>query len=171
MAGRGIGGHQRPYEGGTDVWLTPPDLLAKLGQFDLDPCAAPDPRPWPTAATHYVAAQDGLTEPWYGRVWLNPPYGPRAGLWLAKLAQHGQGTALIFARTETAAWHDHVWPHATGILFLAGRLHFHWPDGQRAQFNGGAPSALVAYGQNDLLALVNSGIPGAIVRLNDEQSA
>ena len=37
---------------GKNEWLTPPELLAKLGQFDLDPCA-PVNRPWPTATHHY----------------------------------------------------------------------------------------------------------------------
>lgn len=167
---KGIGGHQRAYEGSSDVWLTPPEIIKALGPFDLDPCAAPEPRPWPTADRHYVEAEDGLSLPWNGRVWCNPPYGPRAALWLAKLADHGRGTALVFARTETAAWHAHVWPRASGILFLAGRLHFHHPDGQRAAFNGGAPSALIAYGSDDLAKLEASGIAGALVRLDAGRS-
>lgn len=31
--------HQRPVRGATNEWLTPPDLLATLGPFDLDPCS------------------------------------------------------------------------------------------------------------------------------------
>lgn len=158
---RAMGSHQQATSG-SDVWLTPPDLLAALGQFDLDPCAAPEPRPWPTASTHIGAAEDGLRHEWSGRVWLNPPYS-RADLWLSRLAEHGCGTALIFARTETALWHRHVWPHAEAILFLRGRLHFHHQDGRRAAANAGAPSVLVAYGEGDADALRNCGIPGVIV--------
>lgn len=32
--------HQRPHHGASDVWLTPPEIVADLGPFDLDPCAA-----------------------------------------------------------------------------------------------------------------------------------
>jgi hypothetical protein len=39
IAGQGIGGHHRPYRGQTDEWLTPPEIIAALGQFDLDPCS------------------------------------------------------------------------------------------------------------------------------------
>ena len=58
---------------GKNQWLTPPELLAKLGQFDLDPCA-PINRPWPTATQHYTIEDDGLKQPWFGRCWVNPPY-------------------------------------------------------------------------------------------------
>lgn len=162
---KAMGAHERAYEGGSDVWLTPPEILRALGPFDLDPCACTR-RPWDTAAHHITEAEDGLSRPWFGRVWMNPPYGPRAPLWLQKLAEHGRGTALVFARTETAAWHDHVWPRAHGILFIAGRLHFYMPDGTRAAGNAGAPSALIAYGSDDLAALERSGIDGALVRLD-----
>lgn len=61
----GIGGHHRGYRGASDVWLTPPEILAALGRFDLDPCS-PEMRPWDTAARHYW--RDGLELPWAGRV-------------------------------------------------------------------------------------------------------
>lgn len=43
-------------ENSTTVWLTPRDLLARLGQFDCDPCACDEPRPWDTAHTGDTAA-------------------------------------------------------------------------------------------------------------------
>jgi hypothetical protein len=139
----------------SEVWLTPPDILAGLGQFDLDPCAAPEPRPWPTAKEHFTRADDGFNRPWKGRVFLNPPYGNAASnaRWLERLADHNHGTALIFARTETEAFHEQVWPKAAAILFFKGRLHFHHPDGRRAKDNGGAPSCLIAYGPVDAVKL------------------
>jgi hypothetical protein len=158
---RAMGSHQNATTG-SDVWLTPPDLLAKLGPFDLDPCAAPEPRPWPTAAKHYTAEIDGLRQPWTGRVWMNPPYS-RMETWLARLADHGHGTALIFARTETRVFHAQVWRRATALLFLEGRLHFHYADGRRAAANAGAPSVLVAYGAPDAERLATCGIEGAYV--------
>lgn len=71
MAG-GLGGHQST-RARTETWLTPPSILESLGPFDLDPCAAPEPRPWNTAAEHHARPrQDGLALPLFGRAWTEP---------------------------------------------------------------------------------------------------
>ena len=158
----------------TDVWLTPPDLLSKLGIFDLDPCA-PVNRPWDTAAVHYTIENDGLASPWHVlpgsnvRVWMNPPYGRGMDQWMKKLKNHvanghGTGIALIFARTETRTFFDHVWDDANAILFIKGRLRFCTPDGLPAG-TAGSPSVLIAYGESEIETLRNSGIPGKLVIL------
>lgn len=164
-----IGGHHSAAAGST-TWLTPPAILDALGgwqSFDLDPCAAPVPRPWFTAWQMNAEADgDGLAMDWHGRVFLNPPYSSGViEAWLRKLADHGEGTALIFARTETEPFRRQVWERASGLLFLHGRLFFHEPDGTRAKHNGGAPSVLCAYGQEDLDRLAASDLDGALVPL------
>lgn len=145
-----------------DEWLTPPEILGKLGEFDLDPCAPVSP-PWRTATQHYSIEQNGLKQPWHGRVWCNPPYGREAAAWLSRLADHGNGVALIFARTETTMFFEHVWNKACAILFIEGRLHFHHSDGTRAKANAGAPSCLVAYGNGSVLR--ECGIAGKFIDL------
>ena len=151
----------------SDEWLTPPEVLAALGPFDLDPCACSIPRPWPTAARHYTREDNGLTKPWAGRVFCNPPYGGPSvvGPWMRRMADHATGVALIFARTETELFHETVWQRASGVLFLKGRLFFHRPDGGRAAANAGAPSCLVAYGASDAERLRTCGLAGARVPL------
>lgn len=140
-----------------DEWLTPPEIMEKLGAFDLDPCSPID-RPWPTASTHYTVQDDGLQQPWHGRVWCNPPFGREAVKWLRRMAEHGNGISLIPARTETAIFYETVWGFADGVLFIRGRPHFHYVDGSRAPFNSGAPICLVAYGQKNKDALISSGL-------------
>jgi hypothetical protein len=82
-------------------WVTPREIIEALGPFDLDPCCPPS-MPWATARTHFHAGdRDGLAESWFGRVWLNPPYGAAADQWLARLGAHGDGIALGPAATET----------------------------------------------------------------------
>jgi len=147
-----------------ETWLTPPWILGALGPFDLDPCAAPEPRPWPTAARHIARPQNGLHAPWEGRVWLNPPYSSEAVRWLQRMAAHGHGTALVFARTETGWFTETVWYKASAVLFLTGRVTFCYPSGRPAEANSGAPSVLVAYGENDASRLEKSGLPGAFGR-------
>jgi hypothetical protein len=154
-----MSGHQSPVMG-TDEWLTPPEIMAKLGVFDLDPCS-PVNRPWDTARDHYTINDDGLSKDWFGRVWMNPPFGREAARWMRRIADHGNGIALIPARTETAMFYESVWTRADAVLFIKGRPHFHRIDGSRANFNSGAPICLIAYGASNVAALINSRL-GAV---------
>jgi DNA N-6-adenine-methyltransferase (Dam) len=157
----GIAQHERVVDG-KDEWLTPPEIIKVLGEFSLDPCS-PVKRPWPTALKHFTVEENGLAQEWNGRVWLNPPYGAETGKWMERMARHGCGTALIFARTETETWFEWVWPKMAAVLFLKGRVAFYHVDGHRARTNAGAPSALIAYGKSDAHALRDSGIAGQLV--------
>lgn len=161
--------HDRDLENGKEEWLTPPQIIKALeftrvdGElvswpFDLDPCA-PIKRPWPTAKNHYTIEDNGLIKPWHGRVWLNAPYGDKTGHWLMRLAsEHKNGTALTFARTETAdidkgaAFFVTVWPFAKAVCFLKGRLSFYHVTGKRGG-TAGAPSMLIAYDDDNANAL------------------
>lgn len=165
MNRKGIGSHQSANMG-KDEWLTPPHIINALGKFDLDPCS-PVVRPWNTAQKHFTINDNGLMQNWNGRVWCNPPYGLEAAKWLNKLANHGDGIALIFARTETKMFFDQVWNKANAVLFLEGRLYFHHVTGEVAKANAGAPSVLVAYGSKNVECLSKCGIRGRLVMLTD----
>lgn len=147
-----------------DEWLTPPEILDQLGRFDLDPCH-PINAPWVRVPEYFTIEDDGLRQEWHGRVWLNPPYGLEAAKWLDKLSSHGNGIALIFARTETAMFFDHVWDKADALLFIKGRLFFHHVSGDRAKSNSGAPSVLIAYGKDNAQILSSCGIEGKFIDL------
>jgi hypothetical protein len=159
----GMGSHQS-HKMIKDEWLTPPWILKALGEFDLDPCHPhPDSAPWFCAPHIYTA--NGLEKEWFGRVWMNPPYGAETGKWLKKLSDHGNGTALVFARTETEMFFEHVWGKASAILFIQGRLFFHHVSGERAKNNSGAPSCLISYGEEEAQRLKASNIPGQYIYL------
>ena len=156
-----LGSHQSSV-GKSQAHITPRWIIERLGPFDLDPCAA-DPRPWNCAARNIVEAEDGLSQPWRGRVWLNPPFDQYAvAAWMRKLASHGDGIALLHARTE-AAWFEPCWEAARGILFLADRIKFCRHDGSEQPANSGAPPVLVAFGPGALEQIERSGISGALV--------
>lgn len=164
----GIGAHHSANPQ-TDEWLTPPEIIAALTKdgcspFDLDPCAPHQNPKWTGAADFYTASDDGLDMPWGGMVWCNPPYSD-VEPWMRRMAQHGDGIALVFARCETRWWFEHVWPHAIAYLFLEGRLTFYRPDGtpSKAGHNAGGPSVLIAYGDRAARRLRHSGLPGALV--------
>jgi hypothetical protein len=165
MSRNGMGSHQSAKMK-NDEWLTPPYILESLGAFDLDPCA-PKIRPWDTAREHYHEL--GLMKPWEGRVWMNPPYGKHTGMWLERLASHGNGIALIFARTETKMFFSEVWNKATALLFLEGRINFYYVDGTISKNSSGAPSVLIAYGKNNADVLKGCGIPGKFIKLKQNR--
>lgn len=157
-------------DGGTATthdWLTPPELLQALGEFDMDPCAS-QYQPWRTAAQQFTIEDDGLARDWSGRVWCNPPYGAHAEKFLKRMAEHGNGIALIFARTETRSFQEFCWGQADGMLFVAGRIRFRLPGGAVAG-PAGAPSVLVAYGSRNVQALRDSRIRGYVVELVNER--
>lgn len=147
-----------------EVWLTPPDLLARLGKFDLDPCSPKD-RPWDTANEHYTIDDDGLIMPWTGRVWCNPPYGRQLIHWLNKCALHENVIALVFARTDTRAFQQFVFPMAHSMLFLEKRIAFHRPDGSQGDKANG-PSVLISYNPENTLSLADSGLSGHLIELS-----
>lgn len=147
----------------SDEWLTPLyilDAVGGAGSFDLDP-ATPMVQPYPTARRRYHRGDNGLLLPWFGRIWLNPPYSyPAITKFLGRMAAHNRGIALIFARTDTETWRDHVFGAASGFFWLLGRVNFNNLDGTPAANDGGAPSVLCAYGARDLDVLAACDLPG-----------
>lgn len=179
----GIGGHHS-HRAGTVEWLTPPAIIAALGPFDLDPCA-PIVQPYPTALRTFTARDNGLLQDWgRDRVWLNPPYANGViEQWLARMATHDRGTALIFARTETDAFHRYVWERCSALLFMRGRINFHYGEpfvdersgrrfelGDRAVGNAGAPTVLCAYGADDADVLAACDVDGQFIPLRIPRS-
>lgn len=178
----GIGGHHS-HKAGTVEWLTPPEVISALGPFDLDPCAPPV-QPYPTAARTFTARENGLLQKWNGRTWMNPPYANGViEKWLARMAEHDNGTALLFARTETDAFFRYVWERASALLFMRGRINFYvgepyvdektgkrYEVGDRAKGNAGAPTVLCAYGATDADVLAACKIDGAFVPLRFPRS-
>lgn len=159
---KNIKAQQFGFAGKKDEWLTPPKIIKSLGEFDLDPCT-PINRPWDTARKHFTIQDNGLAHTWNGRVWMNPPFGKNIFEWVSRLAQHGNGIALIPARTETNGFHTHVWSKAHGVFFFKGRQAFYNVDGTVANGSFGAPCCLVCYGLDNVISVKNSGIQGVMV--------
>lgn len=149
---------------GKDEWLPPPDIVKALGHFDLDPCA-PLNAPWQLADRSYTRVDNGLVKLWENRVWCNPPYDQKSLRGFVKRCiEHRNATLLIFARTDTRLFHELIFPNATAILFIKGRLRFYHADGRRADC-AGAPSCLVAFDEFNALMLKQSGIEGFLTEI------
>ena len=125
--------------------------------FDLDP-ASPSSGPSTPARHHYTPEQDGLTKPWFGMVWLNPPcHRFEIGKWIAKLAFHGQGIALVYARTDTEWFQDHP-PDA--LFLIRGRVRFTKRAQGSKTVSGASPSVLLAFGDEAVDALSQTTLAG-----------
>lgn len=141
----------------SDEWYTPPEIFTALGlEFDLDPCSAPED--FVPAKFKIQRPMNGLMAPWIGLVWLNPPFGGRNGQvpWLQKFFDHGNGIALVAARTSSKWWHDLV-PRADTVLFPRGKTKFYRPDGSIGR-SPGTGVALLASGFVAQKALICSGL-------------
>ena len=135
----------------SDEWYTPREIvdrvLAMWGGVDLDPCSNSKDAPNVPARVHYTKADDGLSRPWHGRVYLNPPYGDAIGAWVDRLvmayrtSEITEAIALLPARTDTA-WFQPL--YAYPLCFVRGRLRF-----VGAENSAPFPSA-IAYLGNDL---------------------
>lgn len=111
----------------SDEWSTPQDFFdkihAELGPFDIDACAT---RENTKCGAHYFNKyEDGLTHPWLGKVWLNPPYS-QIKLWMKKAYEESQKGALVVclvpSRTDTRWFHDYAMKGE--VRFIRGRLKF-----------------------------------------------
>ena len=142
-------------------WFTPPEIVRALGLFDVDVCTSII-RPFEFAPVNYTIEDDGLIQEWKGRVWCNPPYGNKTFDWMDKLAKHGNGIALIFARTETKGFHKSIWQKADAVFFFKGRLRFYKQSGVKAD-SANAASCLIAYGKSNVEAIKKSGLRGQLV--------
>jgi phage N-6-adenine-methyltransferase len=122
--------HGAGPEWGTPVWVVEP-LETAVDGFDLDPAAGAEPRDYARERfTGPPDGADGLARDWFGRVWLNPPYGRRHNpRWAAKVTREVEAgrvrsvTALVPASTSTDWWHDH-YGDADAVTFLDTRLSF-----------------------------------------------
>lgn len=152
-----------------EEWLTPKHIIDALSPFQLDPCAS-EKRPWETAKHYFTEKDNGLLKSWFGLVWCNPPYGPKTGQWLEKLKNHGNGIALIFARTETKMFFSEIWEKADCAMFLKGRLIFCDTNGKPAANSAGAPSVLVGYGPEAFSRLHGARLEGMFIDLCSQRA-
>lgn len=149
----------------SDEWYTPKEIIDALGKFDLDPCAPVVPL-WKTAEVQFDKFDDGLSKRWEGRVWLNPPYSkPLFDKFVKRMVKYNNGIMLTFNRCDTKIFQDYIFPAATAMMFVKGRIKFYTPDGNQSG-TPGCGSVLIAFGEENAEILRTCNIKGKYVRLN-----
>lgn len=138
----------------TNEHYTPPTFLIQVydffgGTLDLDPCCNSLANPHVLANCHYDKELDGLKLPWFGKVFVNPPYGRSLGDWTEKIcgefeqAHISEGLFLVPSRTDTK-WTRRLSEYAR--CYLSSRLKFVSENGT-PQDSAPFPSALFYLGE------------------------
>ena len=142
---------------GNNEWYTPLDIIARarmvMGDIDLDPASSEVANRTVQAAKYYTAEDNGLAQPWHGRVWMNPPYAQPlmadfAEAVSSKYANQEieQACVLVNNGTETQ-WFQRMLQVADAVCFPRGRIRFVDPEGKPS----GAPlqgQAILYFGNN-----------------------
>lgn len=124
----------------SENWETPPQFFQALDavfHFDLDVCALPENA---KCSRYYTPEDDGLSQPWNGTVWCNPPYGRSIEEWVKKASESETTVVMLLpARTDTKWFHDYIYGKAE-VRFIRGRLKF-----GRSKCNSPFPSMVVIF--------------------------
>lgn len=154
---------------GNNEWYTPMEYIeaarAAMGIIDLDPASSDIAQKTVKAVTYYTEQDDGLTKPWFGNVWLNPPYAAdlvqRFASKMAESVYSGdvkQAIVLVNNATETG-WFSTLVEAASAIVFTKGRIRYNTPAGEKM----GTPlqgQAILYFGKNIETFLSHFGIFG-----------
>ena len=125
------------YNSGNNEWYTPKEFIeaatAVMGQIDLDPASSEIANKTVGAKQIYTIEDNGLEKPWFGNVWLNPPYasdliGKFAEKLVFELPNISQAIVLVNNATETE-WFYTMVVQATAVCFPRSRVRFVTPDG------------------------------------------
>ena len=102
--------------GETDERYTPKWIFDALGEtFDLDPASPPPGIGAVPARAVWTNDDDGLTKPWHGFVWCNPPFS-NGTPWADRFMAHGCG--LWLGPVANARWHDRMLRRSDAVILL-----------------------------------------------------
>jgi hypothetical protein len=148
-----IGSRQKKGNPKNDEYYTPKFIFDALGlTFDLD-VAAPEIKTNVPARAKFTAGIDGLSQPWTGLVWMNPPFS-KTEPWADRFMEHGNGIALL--PTSKAKWYGRIWSSVDGLVLLPSRFKFDRLDGVRSDIY--MPTVLAAMGDVSYQALLCSNL-------------
>jgi hypothetical protein len=135
-----LAGHQLINASASNEWYTPAPYVdaARLlmGGIDLDPASSPIANQAVKAARFYTIDDDGLAQEWFGRVFLNPPYGIEDGdsnqaRWSRRLIEEYRAgnvteAVLLVNAVPGNIWFAPLWDYP--ICFVGRRIRFYNED-------------------------------------------
>lgn len=153
----GNGGVHVSHNSGENEWYTPKEYIEAarqvMGSIDLDPASTEKANEIVQAKQFHTIEDDGLSHPWYGNVWMNPPYSqPLIDKFSEKLVNDrvfgkiSQACVLVNNATETS-WMQRMLDTCSAVCFISGRIKFIDKDGEPK----GAPlqgQSILYFGKN-----------------------
>ena len=137
----------------SDEWYTPKELFDQLEvSFDLDVASPIDSKSHVPASRRYTIEDDGLAQPWEGRVWMNPPYS-KPSPWVTKWLEHGNGLALL--PMAKSRWFNDLMQTNASFVLLPSTFKFDSPDGKKLSLMMG--STLWAIGDDNIQPISKLG--------------
>lgn len=130
-------------EPGRDDWMTPDWLLdiayhALGGFIDTDPATSEEAQARIEARAYYTKSMNGLDFPWYGSVFMNPPYSRGViDEFVDKLivdfdAGFTRNAFVITNNVTETAWAHNLLSRMSALCMVKGRVHFILPGGKEA---------------------------------------
>jgi hypothetical protein len=137
----------------SDEWYTPQTLFNILGvDFDLDVASPIDGKTYVPADRRFTIEDDGLSQEWVGRVWMNPPYS-KPSPWVDKWLKHSNGIALLpMAKSK---WFNGLMESEAKFILLPSTFKFESPEGKTLSLMMG--STLWALGESNIQAISRMG--------------
>jgi phage N-6-adenine-methyltransferase len=121
---------------GENEWYSPGNIVEAarivMGNFDLDPASSVIANRIIMADNFYTKDDDGLSQKWFGNIWLNPPYSQPlisqfADAIVNKRNEYNQAIILVNNATETE-WFQKIMRISDAACFITGRVKFLDPD-------------------------------------------
>lgn len=132
----------------TDERYTPAWIFDSLGErFDLDPASPPPGVSKVPVDSVWTKSDDGLTKPWFGFVWCNPPFS-NATPWADRFMEHGTGIWL--GPVANSGWHDRMTRSSDSLVLLRD---FAFIGKNHAQKRSSMPLSMHAFGDRAVAAL------------------
>ena len=137
----------------SDDYYTPKWIFDELKlSFDLDPASPPGGIPHIPVANYYTQKEDGLSQDWFGRIWMNPPFkGVKP--WVEKFVEHNNGVALL--GVSKSKWFQTLWNGPASIIWMPRDLKFIDPKGSDGSI--WMPCVMIALGDDNIEALSRLG--------------
>lgn len=140
---------------GSKEWYTPKEYIDSvyevLSEIDLDPASCEEANHTIKAQKFYTKEDDGLSHPWIGKVFLNPPYGEDGPPFIEKLIQEyktenvTEFILLVNSRATDAEWFQSLYDGI--ICFTDHRIDFDSPEEKNTSSTHG--SCFVYFGHNE----------------------
>ena len=167
---------RRHFDSGlSSEWYTPAEYIeaarATMGAIDLDPASCAMANRVVRAARFYDREANGLSQQWYGRVWVNPPYSDykgQAAEWAARLLSEyragrvQQGVLLVNLSTVYQAPMQQL-AMAGSACLVGERIRFYDATGE-PQRSPTQANVLIYVGERSAAFSENFGRFGAVLK-------